>query len=364
MGLPRGEAQPAGRNPARASTVEAGEEHFLFEANEPFLRSLTRDRARPLLGRGRLEDRVVPELVERFSSPLQRILDLLPQAAAILDSHGAVLHANAVLARLCGVSPEAWGEMPLEWHLSDDSRRAFRSLRQQMRRDGRAATLRVRLRSNREERFLSACLLTPLPDAGLFVMLDQAPVSRVAGSDVATHGPETGPMPRLDTPPKAEVSAQEATSTAEAPVAPAPTRRTIVVLEEQAPLRETLVRMLGLLGYQAEPVDDPEACFAMLRRGEPLDGLLFDPWRGGAAGARCLERIVELRPELPLVAYCAEGDGAEPLWAPGVQAVLSRPTSLAELYEAWQAVFEGRTSGSAWMVIPLRPLGDSGSTLS
>ena len=348
MGQVKDDAALAAREPSRGRGVEADDDHFLFEAYEPFLRTVTRERELPLSGRGRPEERMAQQLVERVSSPLQRIVNLLPQPAAILDNHGAVLYANSPLARLCGVSPEAWGEMPLEWHLSDESRRRFRSLRQQMRRDGQAASLRVRMRSSNEERSLSACLLTTVPDAGLFVLLDVVRAEDGAGAQTRQADPAKL-IPDED-PPR-----EEPQVTPSETIAPGAAARTIAVMEEQAELRDTLRRMLAQLGYQVQVCADLESCVALLQSGEPLDGLLFDPWRGGAAGAKSLERFVELRPELPLVAYCADNDGtAEPLWAPGVQAVLSRPTSLTELYEAWQAVFDGRTSGSAWVAIPLQ----------
>ena len=357
MGESRSDAALAGRTQGWGRTIEAGEEHFLFEACEPFLRPVMRERDFGLSGRGRPEERVVHQLIERISSPLQRILDLLPQAAAILDNHGAVLSGNGPLARLCGVSPKAWGEMPLEWHLADDSRRRFRALRQQMRRDGQPATMRVRLRGGNEERWLSACLLTSVPDAGLFVLLDALPDPAVA--DAA----ET-PLEKMDAPP-VQTPRPRPTVTPSETISPGAASRTIVVLEEQAELRETLQKMLAQLGYHVQTCPDLESCVTLLRSNDALDGLLFDPWRDGATGARCLERLVELRPELPLVAYCAEGQGtAEPLWAPGVQAVLSRPTSLTELYEAWQAVFEGKTSGSAWVAIPLKAPSEVDAALS
>jgi PAS domain-containing protein len=357
----RSDAAPPERQPGRTLTVEAGEEHFLFEAYEPFLRTVGRERMLPLAGRVRPEERGVRQMMERVSSPLQRILDLLPQAAAILDNHGAVLYANTALAQLCGVSPDAWGEMPLEWHLSDESRRRFRRLRQQMRNDGLPATLHVRMRGSNEPRFLSACVLTPVTDAGLFVLLDvvrvgeprQGAASRPGLGLAAAPGAAAGDEAAAGSE-RTEVSTPELVPSET--IAPGAASRRIAVFEEDETLRETLLRMLEQLGYQVVALPDAESCFALLGNGEPLDGLLFDPWRGGAAGAKCLERIVELRPELPLVAYCAQSDGmSEPLWAPGVQAVLSRPTSLTELYEAWQAVFEGRTSGSAWVAIPLKP---------
>src|SRR5687767_3155005 len=95
-----------------------GEEaHYLFEAVEPFLRTGKRG----VGARTSMKDEP-GGTAGRNSGVLEQILDLVSEGAAILDANGGVNHANLALARMCGVSPNAWDEMPLEWHLNEESR--------------------------------------------------------------------------------------------------------------------------------------------------------------------------------------------------------------------------------------------------
>jgi len=83
-------------------------------------------------------------------------------------------------------------------------------------------------------------------------------------------------------------------------------RESILVVDDEAGVRSSLVGILADEGYQADAVDSGEACLQALdaRR---YDLLLLDVWLPGMDGIETLARVRTLDPELPVVVISGHG---------------------------------------------------------
>jgi two-component system nitrogen regulation response regulator NtrX len=83
-------------------------------------------------------------------------------------------------------------------------------------------------------------------------------------------------------------------------------RESILVVDDEAGVRSSLVGILGDEGYVVEAVDSGEACLAALEA-RRYDLLLLDVWLPKMDGLETLSRVRTLDPELPVIVISGHG---------------------------------------------------------
>jgi CheY-like chemotaxis protein len=118
--------------------------------------------------------------------------------------------------------------------------------------------------------------------------------------------------------------------------APAATRATILIVEDEATVRAALVRMAGGLGYAVVEASTPARALAMVEAGTAFDALVTDVVMPGMNGRELAERISAGRPGLPVL-YMS-GYAPETVFEGGMlakdAAFLAKPFSRADLASA------------------------------
>jgi two-component system, cell cycle sensor histidine kinase and response regulator CckA len=127
--------------------------------------------------------------------------------------------------------------------------------------------------------------------------------------------------------------------------APAARKWTILLAEDDAPVRDVVVRLLEALGCEVVAARDGEEAVALFqaRVGPPIDLALVDrtmPKMGGEATLRELRRLA---PALPLVLMSGypEGEAATGLADVGLAAYLQKPFRLPALSEVLRRALGG-----------------------
>ena len=120
---------------------------------------------------------------------------------------------------------------------------------------------------------------------------------------------------------------------------------TVLVVDDEAPLREIAQRILTAAGYQVLLAESGETALDVVLRGEPdLDLVLLDLGMPGMGGLRCLDLLLESRPGLPVViasGYSHEGS-LDSTVARGARTYVTKPFRRAELLGTVRKVLDGR----------------------
>lgn len=168
---------------------------------------------------------------------------------------------------------------------------------------------------------------------GLGLAVVQAIVSRHRGALELSSAPGRGTSVRLTLP--------TAARRAEPPgngVAPR-----VLVIEDEAAVREALAEVLGQHGHVALAAADGEEGLAIVHR-EAVDVVIADlalPGRSGLEVARAVKRIRPGTPVILVTAWPGRLD-ATAVEASGVERVLEKPTDAAQVVEAVEALLAAR----------------------
>jgi two-component system response regulator PrrA len=137
-----------------------------------------------------------------------------------------------------------------------------------------------------------------------------------------------------------------AASTAATPPAPAPS---ILVVDDDAPVRDAVERGLGLHGYTVVGAADAEAAFGLVGKRRP-DLLVLDIGLPGISGIELCQRLRDLDVDVPILMLSARdqvGDRVAGLQA-GADDYLVKPFALDELVARVQALLRrARTTAPA-----------------
>jgi len=100
-------------------------------------------------------------------------------------------------------------------------------------------------------------------------------------------------------------------------------RATLLVVEQDALVREHLSTTLRDLGYVVLEASSAELALALELREMPLDLVISDLLLGSGGGLRLADRLRESRPDLPVI-FLADATG---IGAPDRETVLQKPVS-------------------------------------
>jgi len=139
---------------------------------------------------------------------------------------------------------------------------------------------------------------------------------------------------------------------AEAPAAPADlppilapvAGRTVLVVDDEAPVRALACEILELLGYRVLQAEGGEAALALLETERP-DLMLFDYAMPGMNGAELAKLARERWPDVPIVFASGHADTAQVEAALGGQAVILRkPFNMETLAQTIAALLQGSSA--------------------
>jgi CheY-like chemotaxis protein len=128
---------------------------------------------------------------------------------------------------------------------------------------------------------------------------------------------------------------------------PAPTKGTVLVVDDEALVRQATRRTLEQLGYAVlEAGDGLEALDVFEAESSRIDVVLLDAVMPRLSGQRAMARLRELAPSLPIVVSSGRlgADDAEGVMIGGANALLYKPFTAGQLSEAIASVLESRTS--------------------
>ncbi len=109
----------------------------------------------------------------------------------------------------------------------------------------------------------------------------------------------------------------------------------VLVVEDQAAVRDALVATIVQQGHVAFTASDAPEALALIRR-EPLDALITDLALPGGSGLEVARAVKRARPEAAVILVTGWPGrlDAEPLAESGVEAVIEKPVGLAEVRAA------------------------------
>lgn len=121
----------------------------------------------------------------------------------------------------------------------------------------------------------------------------------------------------------------------------------ILVMDDEAAIRELTSQLLGTLGYQVTTVPDGMEAVRLyeraLRRGEQFQAVILDATiRGGMGGVATIERLRNLDPKVNAIICSGYSDEAalSEFLAYGFRGALPKPFTRSELADALQRTFE------------------------
>lgn len=117
---------------------------------------------------------------------------------------------------------------------------------------------------------------------------------------------------------------------------------TVLVVDDEAPIRQVVRRVLEEDGYQVSEASNGLEAIALLAEGAPLDLLLADLDMPELGGDEMVRRIRATRPDLKVLYVTGHIDrlmDARPLWEG--EAFLDKPFSMAGLREAAALLLHG-----------------------
>ena len=115
--------------------------------------------------------------------------------------------------------------------------------------------------------------------------------------------------------------------------APETTRRRVLVVDDEEPLRAIACEMLEFLGYAAEAVESGEAAVEHVENGGTPDLVILDVIMPGMGGVEAFRRIRKAKPDIKVLVATgfAERSAMEVLTAEGVSGFIQKPYMLESL---------------------------------
>jgi PAS domain S-box-containing protein len=145
-------------------------------------------------------------------------------------------------------------------------------------------------------------------------------------------------------------ASEHAVSTPEARVAGRPfhyNHQRILIMDDEAAIRELTSQLLGTLGYEVTAVQDGLEAVRLyeraLRRGEHFQAVILDATvRGGMGGVATIERLRSMDPKVNAIICSGYSDEAalSEFLAYGFRGALPKPFTRSELADALQRAFE------------------------
>lgn len=156
--------------------------------------------------------------------------------------------------------------------------------------------------------------------------------------------------------PRAEASAA-AERTRKSAAGPRRSRQeaTMLVVDDDVDVRETIVTALESLGYGVTAADSGRAALDALDRGAPVDLMLIDYAMPELNGADTVRLTRAKRPDLPILLMTGYADTAALDGEAGWDAILKKPFTLAELAARIKGALRSGTAVPSSKVVPIRP---------
>jgi CheY-like chemotaxis protein len=125
-----------------------------------------------------------------------------------------------------------------------------------------------------------------------------------------------------------------------------PQEFTVLIVEDEAPLREAVVRLLRKKGFDVREAANGSVAIELLHaKGSRIDAMLLDMTIPGTSSYEVVAAAAASRPDIRVVltsAYSRQMVAAK-INAPQVRGFIRKPFSLAELVQTLQTAFEGRS---------------------
>jgi two-component system cell cycle sensor histidine kinase/response regulator CckA len=125
----------------------------------------------------------------------------------------------------------------------------------------------------------------------------------------------------------------------------------VLVMDDEAAIRELTSQLLGTLGYEVTAVPDGLEAVRLyeraLRRGEQFQVVILDATvRGGMGGVATIERLRNMDPKVNAIICSGYSDEAalSEFLAYGFRGALPKPFTRSELADALQRTFEAATA--------------------
>ncbi|HKE26592.1 MAG TPA: ATP-binding protein [Bryobacteraceae bacterium] len=129
-----------------------------------------------------------------------------------------------------------------------------------------------------------------------------------------------------------------------------PQEFSILVVEDEEPLREAVVRLLRKKGFAVREAANGSAAIDLLRaKGSRIDAMLLDMTIPGASSYEVVAEAAASLPDIRVVltsAYSQQMVAAK-MTASQIRGFIRKPFSLAELLQTLHTAFDGRTSAAA-----------------
>jgi DNA-binding response OmpR family regulator len=125
--------------------------------------------------------------------------------------------------------------------------------------------------------------------------------------------------------------------------------RTILVVEDEAPLRRWMHRSLGECGHVVLEAGNATEAFASVSVSpQPLDLAIVDMILPGISGLDIAVELQRRHPNLPILytSGCVDSIAMEGIWHQSPEAVLFKPYRAEELIERVQRLTERRNSAT------------------
>jgi CheY-like chemotaxis protein len=118
---------------------------------------------------------------------------------------------------------------------------------------------------------------------------------------------------------------------------PPPTLR-ILLIEDEAAVRDVLAAMLTSLGYSVQQASNGREGLARLEAGEPVDVILTDLRMPGMSGEAVVRAVKARWPHLPVCVMTGTPEHVEPRTTSTANAVILKPITLDALQDAIDSV--------------------------
>jgi len=119
---------------------------------------------------------------------------------------------------------------------------------------------------------------------------------------------------------------------------------TILVVDDDAAVREVTAAMLEDLGYRVVEAPDGKAALALLSPGNRIDAMLADFSMPGMSGMQLMQEAAAMRPELPVLLVTGYADDRT-LAALGEDRLVLKPFRNEELARKVRMALSGPDSG-------------------
>jgi DNA-binding NtrC family response regulator len=110
-------------------------------------------------------------------------------------------------------------------------------------------------------------------------------------------------------------------------------KTSLLIIDGDPWQREVLAAALAYEGYHAEPVGDAASALAMLTR-QRFQVVLLDPSAHSTGGWETVEKLVLLRPDLPVIVFAPGQGHSRSAASSGASEILARPINFSTLRNA------------------------------